>query len=285
MRHSELQMRDRENIHIYETGSGEPVIFLHGWSAAHDLTTPLLKLIGVKYRAIAWDARGHGHHAYHQATQPTIEHLVDDLKELIDTIGSDQVRLVGHSMGGAIIWAYLRKYGNDRVKQTVIIDMTPKLTTDESWLLGVYFDFPPERQQWFLSEMQSDMVEAVLRLRAYGRNAQTRAQYEGNDPALAPYRQFLRGLDANALISIWQDLLNYDFRDFLATLTIPTLLVYGGASQFYGKPLADWMLKTLPKAELVFFPDGDHGPHIQYPQEVAAKMLRFFAEESQEATK
>jgi len=188
-------------------------------------------------------------------------------------------------MGAAIIWAYLRKYGSARVKQTVIVDMTPKLTTDENWQLGVYFDFPPERQQWLNNEMQSDIVEAVLRLRAYGRNAQTRAEYETNDPSLKPYRQFLQGLNPNGLIPIWQDLLNYDFRDFLATLTIPTLLIYGGASQFYGQALADWMLKTLPNAELIFFPDGDHGPHLQFPDDAATEMLEFFASESTETTK
>lgn len=277
MLHSVLQTRDQENIHFYETGTGEPVIFLHGWSAAHDLTEPLMELVSAKYRTIAWDARGHGHHAYRLATPPIVNDLVDDLQELLDHLALNQVRLVGHSMGGAIIWAYLRKYGTARIKQTVIVDMTPKLTTDETWQLGVYFDFPPERQQWFKTEMEADIAEAVMRLRAYGRNPQTRAQYEANDPALAPYRQFLQRLNPAALISIWQDLLTYDFRDFLPTLNIPTQLIYGGASQFYGRPLADWMLKTLPNAELLFFPDGEHGPHIQYPREVASKLMAFFA--------
>lgn len=277
MRHGVMPTRDREHLHFYETGSGEPVIFLHGWSTTHDQTEPLMERIGKQYRAIAWDARGHGLHPYRLETPPTVDHLVDDLQELLDHLGLETVRMVGHSMGGALVWAYLRKYGTARVKQTVIVDMTPRLTTDADWPYGVYFDFPLERQQWFYNEMRTDLAEAVLRLRAYGRNAQTRAQYEANDPGLEPYRQFLRRLNPEGLISIWQDLITYDFRDFLPTLNIPALLIYGGASQFYGKPLADWMMENLPKAELMFFPDGEHGPHLQYPDEVASRMLQFFA--------
>lgn len=279
MLHNLLHTRDQETIHFFETGEGEPVIFLHGWSASHNLSTSLMELIGSQYRVIAWDARGHGEHPYQLKIAPNVEQLVDDLEELLNHLGLDQVRLLGHSMGAIIVWAYLQKYGTARVKQTVIVDMTPKLTTDETWPYGVYFDFPPERQQWFQSEMEADIAEAVMRLRAYGRNPQTQAQYEANDPTLVPYRQFLRRLNPAGLIPIWQDLLTYDFRDFLSTLDIPTLLIYGGASQFYGRPLADWMLKTLPNAELVFFPEGEHAPHIQYPQEAATAMLTFFAQE------
>ena len=278
MQHNTLQTRDQEQLHFFSTGSGEPVIFLHGWSTTHDLTEPLMEEIAGQYHAIAWDARGHGAHPYRLTTPPTVDQLIDDLNELLDHLGLDQVRLVGHSMWAAILWGYLRKYGSARVKQTVVIDMTPKLTTDADWKYGVYFDFPPERQRWFLEEMQSDIVEAVLRLRAYGRNPKTRALYETNDPALAPYRAFLSRVNPAALISIWQDLLTYDFRDFLPGLTTPTLLIYGGASQFYGEELANWMLNTLPKAELLLFPEGDHGPHIQYPREVGAKLLDFFAD-------
>lgn len=276
MQHHTLQTRDHEKIHFFTIGSGEPVVFLHGWSTTHDLTVPLMEQIAPYYQAIAWDARGHGAHPYRLDTPPTVDQLIDDLDELLNHLQIDQVRLVGHSMGAALLWGYARKYGSERIKQSVVIDMTPKLTTDESWPFGVYFDFPPERQRWFLNEMHADIAEAVLRLRAYGRNPQTRAQYERNDPALTPYRAFLQRTNPSALIPIWQDLLTYDFRTFLPALMTPTLLIYGGASQFYGEELAHWMLKTLPQAELLFFPQGDHGPHLQYPEETCRRLLEFF---------
>jgi len=278
MQHSVLHTRDKENIHLYETGEGEPVVFLHGWGTTHDLLEPVMTAIAPKYRAIAWDARGHGTHPYRLESPATVEHLVDDLNELLDHHRLDSARLFGHSMGGAIVWAYLRKYGTARVKQTVIVDMTPKLSTDKDWPYGVYFNFPPEKQQSLLSEMQADIAEAVLRLLAYGHNPKTRALYEANDPSVDAYRQILRGFNPVGLISIWQDLICYDFRDFLSRLSVPTLLIYGGASQFYGQPLAEWMLKTLPHAELMFVPDGDHGPHVQYPIEVAGRILKFFGQ-------
>lgn len=274
---SEFVARDGEKLHVHEIGQGEPVIFLHGWSASHERAWPLAASLAGRYRAIAWDARGHSAHPCRTDTPATLDQLADDLDAMLDWLKLDSVRLVGHSMGAALVWAYLRKYGCARVRQTVIIDMTPKMATDDGWPYGVYFDFPPARQMAFDAALRADHVEAIVELCAFGKNAKNRQLYENKDPAIQMQRNFLRRMQAQPLITLWQDLMQQDFREFLTTLAVPTLLVYGGESQFYGKELADWMLKTLPDAELLFLPEGDHSPYMQFPEPASKEMLAFFA--------
>jgi len=279
--HKEFVANDGEKLHVYEVGQGEPIIYLHGWSSSHDPVMPLLRALATKYRVIAWDTRGHSRHHYHTATPATVEQVVDDLDVMLNWLGLDSVRLVGHSMGAALAWAYMRKYGCARIRQSVIIDMTPKLATDAHWPYGVYFDFPPAKQKWFDDMMRADFAESVLRLCAFGHNEPNRRSYETNDELTQKQRDHLRRLKPQPLITLWEDLLRQDFREFLKTLNVPTLLIYGGKSQFYGKALADWMQDTLPDAELLFIPEGDHSPFFHDLGLASKAMLDFFAKADQ----
>jgi pimeloyl-ACP methyl ester carboxylesterase len=275
---TEFAAPDGEKLPVFEIGQGEPVVFLHGWSSNHERALPLMTLLAKQgYRAIAWDARGHSTHPGRFEKAVTVDQMVDDLHAMLESLDLDSVRLVGHSMGAALIWAYLRKYGCRRVRQTVVIDMTPKLGTDETWQFGVYFDFPSARQKAFDDALAADLPEAIVELCAFGKNAKNRQLYDDKDRAIQMQRDFLRRMPALSLATIWQDLMRQDFRAFLATLPVPTLLVYGGESQFYGEELANWMLSTLPHAELQFIPEGDHSPFMQFPELVGKEMQAFFA--------
>jgi non-heme chloroperoxidase len=279
--HKEYSAHDGEKLHLYEIGQGEPVIYLHGWSSSHDPVVPLMKALATQYRVIAWDTRGHGRHPYHADTPVTVEQVIDDLDTMLNFLELKSVRLIGHSMGAALAWAYMRKYGWARIQQTVIVDMTPKLATDDAWKYGVYFDFPPAKQKWLADLMQNDFADAVLQLCAYGHNETTRKSYESNDVMTQLQRQYLKSLKPQPLIALWNDLVKQDFRELLQKLPVPTLLVYGGKSQFYGKALADWMHNTLASSELLFMPEADHSPFVQDFGLVINTMLAFFAKTDQ----
>ncbi|MEK9137005.1 MAG: alpha/beta hydrolase, partial [Bacteroidota bacterium] len=81
--------------------SAMPVVFLHGFPFSHEMWKPQLAHVGKRYRAIAYDIRGHGH-SYIGDGQYTIEGHVDDLIGLLDHMRIDKPVIVGLSMGGYI---------------------------------------------------------------------------------------------------------------------------------------------------------------------------------------
>src|SRR5688572_28251246 len=94
----------RIRLHYASAGSGRPVVLLHGFPETHrswDLQVPAL--VNASYRTVTPDLRGYGesdrpHSGYDLAT------LAGDVVELIDSLGSGPVNLVGHDWGGVIAW-------------------------------------------------------------------------------------------------------------------------------------------------------------------------------------
>ncbi|XP_052177985.1 uncharacterized protein LOC127791868 [Diospyros lotus] len=108
------------NMHVAELGSGPAVLFLHGFPELwYAWRHQMLFLSSRGYRAIAPDLRGYGDtDAPPSATSYTAFHIVGDLVSLLDSLGLDQVFLVGHDWGAAIAW-YFCLFRPDRIKALV----------------------------------------------------------------------------------------------------------------------------------------------------------------------
>ena len=108
------------NMHVASIGSGPVVLFLHGFPDLwYSWRHQLLSFADLGYRAIAPDLRGYGdsdsppsHESY------TLLHIVGDLVGLLDSLGVDQVFLVGHDWGAIIAW-WICMIRPDRVKALV----------------------------------------------------------------------------------------------------------------------------------------------------------------------
>src|ERR1051326_933169 len=104
----DIDLRDI-TIHVRDTGTGtgEPVVLLHGWPDTGDLwrhQIPALAAAG--YRVIAPDMRGFGDSGKPAHTAAySMQHLVGDVVGLLDALGIDRVHLVGHDWGAAVGWA------------------------------------------------------------------------------------------------------------------------------------------------------------------------------------
>jgi pimeloyl-ACP methyl ester carboxylesterase len=124
---------DGERLNLRISGSGLPLILLHGWTASHTLWNPLLETLQQHHRVFCPDARGHGGHALTVTHAPDITRLARDVLNLMDHYGLDQAALGGHSMGALTLWQFIRNFGCERLSRLCIIDQSPKLMTDASW--------------------------------------------------------------------------------------------------------------------------------------------------------
>src|SRR6202045_3037392 len=119
--------KDGSKIYFKDWGTGQPVVFSHGWPLTADAWDAQMLFLGWKgYRVIGHDRRGHG-----RSSQPwngnEMDPYADDLATLIETLDLKNATLVGHSTGGGEVARYRGRHGSKRVSKAVLIASVPPL--------------------------------------------------------------------------------------------------------------------------------------------------------------
>jgi non-heme chloroperoxidase len=118
---------DGVEIYYKDWGSGQPIVFSHGWPlSADDWDNQLLFFLGQGYRVIAHDRRGHGR-STQVADGHDMDHYADDLKALVDHLDLHDAIHVGHSTGGGEVVRYLARHGEDRAAKAALLCAVPPL--------------------------------------------------------------------------------------------------------------------------------------------------------------
>ncbi len=268
---------DGERLHVQVSGEGPPVVLLHGWTSSHRDWNPFVDALSAHHRVLRWDARGHATHALETATPPTVQRMARDLANLLDHWQLERAVLVGHSMGALTLWQYLQDFGGARLAGVVVVDQSPRLVTDATWRNGIYGDFDAARNAAFIDALEADFPEAVLRLTAFGLNADVQRRYAEQPESFDNARGWLGRLHHAALIACWRTLTAADYRAVLPAIPVPALLVYGAESNFYRRETADWVAGTIPDAQLRVYPGADHSPHLHDRARFQADLDGFLA--------
>src|SRR5580658_4443359 len=122
-----IKTKDGVEIYYKDWGSGQPIVFSHGWPlSADDWDAQMLFFLGHGFRVIAHDRRGHG-----RSTQVSdghdMDHYAADLAALTTHLALTNAVHVGHSTGGGEVTHYLAQYGQSHVAKAVLISSVPPL--------------------------------------------------------------------------------------------------------------------------------------------------------------
>ena len=122
-----ITTKDDTQIYFKDWGSGQPVIFSHGWPLNSDSwEAQMLFLTSNGYRCIAHDRRGHG-----RSSQPwngnDMNTYADDLATLVEVLELDDAFLIGFSTGGGEVARYIGRHGTNRLAKAALISAVPPL--------------------------------------------------------------------------------------------------------------------------------------------------------------
>ena len=111
------------------------MIFIHGLNSSHTVNKDFHDEFIGEYKVILYDQRGHGD-SDKSKIHMNVKRLGQDLNEIIDALGLDDVTLIGHSMGAATIYSYVGQFGCDKLKRIVASDMSPYMR-NAGWSGGI----------------------------------------------------------------------------------------------------------------------------------------------------
>ena len=122
-----IATKDGTEIFYKDWGSGQPIVFSHGWPlSADDWDNQMLFFLSHGYRVIAHDRRGHGR-STQVADGHDMDHYADDLAALTEHLDLKDAIHVGHSTGGGEVTRYLARHGENRVSKAALISAVPPL--------------------------------------------------------------------------------------------------------------------------------------------------------------
>lgn len=269
-----FETTDKCKIYYEEHGSGEPLIFIHGWSCNHQFFKYQIEEFARNYRVILYDFRGHGQSDRSESTERgmCLKRFAADLHELIEHLGLEEAYAVGWSMGTSTLLAYARQYNCQYLKKMCFIDMTPKLLNDNEWKLGqsCTFDMPQNLAFMSLLAVSWEMAAKMFVPNVFAK---------GYDQKSEEYQWVLNeALDntPHCMMNMWVSMAAEDFRNVLPSIKIPVLLAYSGDGLIYGPAHGEYMRDNLGgESKLVIFPGCGHGLFLEDPETFNRELADF----------
>lgn len=122
-----LTLKDGTEFFYKDWGTGQPIVFSHGWPLDGDAWDAQMLFLGQKgYRVIAHDRRGHGRSGQTWEGND-MDTYADDLAQLFEALDLKDVIMIGHSTGGGEVARYIGRHGSSRVAKAVLIGAVPPI--------------------------------------------------------------------------------------------------------------------------------------------------------------
>ncbi|HCU24198.1 MAG TPA: hypothetical protein DF383_04195 [Deltaproteobacteria bacterium] len=193
-------------FHVAE-GEGPTLLLNHGWTTTHRFFQRQ-KSLSSRFRLVFWDLPGHGR-SEQRPEGYTLADCAAALRDLIQQLGLEAAAVLGWSMGGQVIWEYIRRFGPEPFTKIVNVESIPWAETKRFHVSSVEKSFHRDRpraqrkmiRNMFHGQVEASVVEEMLQ----------EALQTPTETALKYYREIAHA----------------DYREVFASLKIPVLTLLG----------------------------------------------------------
>ena len=272
---STITTKDGTQIFYKDWGSGQPIVFHHGWPlTSDDWDAQLMYFVSRGYRVIAHDRRGHGRSSQ-TATGNDMDTYAADVAQLAALLDLRNAIHVGHSTGGGEVARYVARHGGGgRVAKAVLIGAVPPvMVKSERNPRGT----PLEVFDGFRAALTANRAQFFLDVPSgpfYGFNRPGAKVSQGVINNW--WRQGMMG-GAKAHYDCIKAFSETDFTEDLKSITVPVLIMHGDDDQIV--PIADSALlsaKLVKNGTLKVYPGLPHGMCTTNPDVINPDLLAFF---------
>jgi non-heme chloroperoxidase len=269
---STIKVNDGTEIFYKDWGTGQPIVFHHGWPlSGDDWDAQMMYFLEKGYRVIAQDRRGHG-----RSSQTDKGHDMDtyaaDVAELTKALDLKDAIHVGHSTGGGEVIRYAAKYGKGRVAKAVLISaVTPLMVKTDKNPDGIPMAIFDEIRLNTATRRQEYFQEFTIPFFGYNR--------EGAKPSQGIrdnwWRQGMMGA-IKAHYDCIKAFSETDFTEDLKSVDIPVLVMHGEDDQIVPFQLtAVNAVKLLKNGKLISYPGFPHGMPTTEAAKINEDLLSF----------
>jgi non-heme chloroperoxidase len=272
-----ITTKDGIEIYYKDWGSGQPIVFSHGWPlSADDWDNQMMFFLAHGYRVIAHDRRGHGRSSQ-TGDGHDMDHYADDLAALTAHLNLKNAIHVGHSTGGGEVARYIGRHGESRVARAVLISSVPPLMVKTPANPG---GLPKEVFDGLQAQLAANRAQFYMDLPIgpfYGYNRPGAKPSQG--VITNWWRQGMMGgakAHYDGIVAFSQT----DFTEDLKKFTVPTLVMHGDDDQIV--PYADAGLlsaKLVKGAILKIYKGFPHGMPTTNADTINSDLLAFLKDQ------
>ncbi len=275
-----VKTHDGAQIFYKDWGSGQPMVFSHGWPLNADVWDDQMLFFGAQgYRVVAHDRRGHGRSSQTWDGND-MDTYADDLAAVMDQLGIENAVMVGHSTGGGEVTRYIGRHGTRRVAAIVLVGAIPPLMlqteANPGGLPRAAFDALRTGLLADRSQFYRDLGEPF-----YGANRPGAAVSQGIRDAFWMWSMQVGAKGAYDCIKVFSET---DLTADLGRFDVPTLFIHGEDDQIVPIDAAARIAsKIVSGATLITYPGAPHGLTATHKNRFNADVLEFLRHAGQRA--